>query len=162
MKKSNKQIINTGNKKTCDNGSKYITALLIEPRKKPQLIELKNCYEERKKIVGGWLCCTLPYEFLEDEVEFILNDNGKIDGLPKNRSLRYECGTAYDVIAGTFLICGTAYNEGKDGFVSLSPHLIDKYMKRFAEPEYFNNNKYDLTMRVITFDELPFMTPRKR
>ena len=48
----------------------------------------------------------------EDEVAIILNESGKINGLPLNRALG-----DYDVIAGTFFVCG--YNE--ENFVGLTP-----------------------------------------
>ena len=39
----------------------------------------------------------------------------------------------YDIIAGTFLICGL----GEEDFKSLSPELVDKYLEKFADPEVF-------------------------
>lgn len=61
----------------------------------------------------------------------VANDEGKLLGLPFNRGLRDEDGNLYDVLCGTFFLCGVA----EDNFVSLSPEQIERYTKQFAVPE---------------------------
>ncbi len=63
----------------------------------------------------------------------ICNDEGKILGMPLNRALRDESGEIYDILAGTFFICGLS----EDNFASLSPKLMEKYKEKFARPEIF-------------------------
>jgi hypothetical protein len=53
--------------------------------------------------------------------------------MPLNRALWDENGEIYDILAGTFFICGL----GKDNFASLSPELMEKYKEQFARPEIF-------------------------
>ena len=72
------------------------------------------------------LCCS-PHK--------IVNDEGKLNGLPLNRALRDDDGHIYDVVAGSFLVVGLAESD----FTSLSPELMDKYEKLFHRPEAFIN-----------------------
>ena len=60
---------------------------------------------------------------------------GKLLGLPLNRALRDEDGEIYDVIAGTFFICGVPH-DGED-FTSLTDEQTAYWLKRFAKPEFF-------------------------
>ena len=69
----------------------------------------------------------------EDPVAIVYNDDGKLMGLPLNRTLRDESGEAYDVVAGTFLVVGL----GEEDFASLSPELTQKYEELFHQPETF-------------------------
>jgi hypothetical protein len=66
-----------------------------------------------------------PYD---DPVALVCNEEGKLTGLPLNRKIE-----DYDIIAGTFFICGLS----GDGFDSLSPDLMEKYKNKFAQPEQF-------------------------
>ena len=65
----------------------------------------------------------------------ICNDEGKLLSLPLNRALE-----DYDMIAGTFFICGV---KG-DAFVSLSDLLMIKYQKKFRYPELIGNSPMGL------------------
>ena len=62
-----------------------------------------------------------------DDVALICNEEGKLIGLPWNRSLFDEEGNLYDVIAGTFLVVGLT----EDDFGSLSDEQIEKYTEMF-------------------------------
>ena len=63
----------------------------------------------------------------------IVNDEGKLTGLPLNRALCDEAGQMYDVVAGDFLVVGLT----EDSFGSLSPELMKKYEAKFHQPELF-------------------------
>ena len=69
----------------------------------------------------------------EDPVAIVCNEEGKINGMPLNRALRDESGKVYDVLSGTFFICGLT----DDSFGSLSPEMMQKYEKFFHYPEVF-------------------------
>lgn len=70
------------------------------------------------------LCCS-PHK--------IVNEEGKLNGLPLNRALRDEDNDIYDIVAGPFLIVGL----GESNFTSLTPALMEKYKKLFHCPEAF-------------------------
>jgi hypothetical protein len=99
--------------------------LVIEPGKQPEEMEVKNELETMQDIVGGYIEAIYPFD---DPIALVCNEEGKIEGLPPNRMLYSKDGRAYDVIVGTFFVCGL----GKEDFVSLSQDLIDKYKKYFA------------------------------
>ena len=64
----------------------------------------------------------------------ICNEEGKLEGLEPNRALTDpENGQVYDIIFGSFFICGL----GEDDFISLSPELMKKYEQEFYYPELF-------------------------
>lgn len=66
----------------------------------------------------------------------ICHEEGKLLDLPLNRYLRLEdTGEIYDIIAGAFFLC--AAPPDSDRFESLSPEQIERYTKRFQDPEYF-------------------------
>ena len=74
----------------------------------------------------------MVYPF-EDSVGLIMNEEGKIEGLPLNRALRDDQGELYDIIAGDFLVVGLT----EDDFGSLTPEQMDKFEKLFHQPECF-------------------------
>ena len=77
----------------------------------------------------------------------IVNEEGKLNGLPLNRALRDEDNDIYDIVAGTFLVVGLGESE----FASLTPALMEKYEKLFRSPEAFLNLNGHLT--VISMPE---------
>ena len=106
-----------------------IKVLVIEPKKKPVVKEIRGTLESMQSIVGGYIEVVYPFD---DPVGIICNDEGKIIGLPLNRAL-YHDGEIYDAIAGTFIIAGL----WGDDFCSLPDDLLDKYMDKFFMPEQF-------------------------
>lgn len=97
--------------------------LIIEPFKPPRSADIDGRLSTLQKIVGGTIQAIYPYD---DPVALICNDEGKLLGLPLNRSIE-----DYDIIAGTFIICGL----GEDCFAPLSPELQQKYKEKFLCPE---------------------------
>lgn len=63
----------------------------------------------------------------------IVNDEGKLMGLPLNRALFDDDGHIYDIVSGNFLIVGL----GEENFTDLSPDLMEKYGEQFKYPEKF-------------------------
>lgn len=102
-----------------------MNVLIIEPGKVPCEAEIGNGLKAMQDIVGGYIEATYPYD---DPVALVCNEEGKLTGLPLNRKIE-----DYDIIAGTFFICGL--NE--DNFNSLPPDLMTKYKDKFAQPEQF-------------------------
>lgn len=96
-----------------------IKCLVIEPDKKPAVQVIDNTLEAKQEIVGG----LIQYIPLSDTAGMICNDEGKLIGLPANRIV------GDDVIAGTFLIVGSEWDN--ENFVSLSDEDIAKYSEEF-------------------------------
>lgn len=107
-----------------------LTVLLIEPEARPKEVTINSGLESLQKAVGGWIEAIYPFE---DPVALIVNEEGKLDGLPLNRALRHKDGEIYDIIAGNILVVGL----GEEDFTSLPPKLMNKYKEMFHQPEAF-------------------------
>lgn len=110
--------------------SESITVLLVQPESYPKEITMDTGLEALQAAVGGDIEVVYPFE---DPVGVVVNEEGKINGLPLNRALRDENGEIYDVIAGDFLVVGLT----EDDFGSLTPKQLQKYEKQFHQPEAF-------------------------
>ena len=76
--------------------------LLIPPGKRPVRKEICGSLKSMQEIGGGLI--QILYSF-QDPVALICHEEGKLLGLPLNRSMRDDCGQIYDAIAGTFFLC---------------------------------------------------------
>ena len=108
--------------------------LLVEPGKEPALKEIDGSLKSMQEIVGGTIQAIYPFE---EPVALICNDEGKLLGLPLNRALQDEEGRIYDIVAGTFFLCGAP--EDSDSFGSLTDGAMQAFKQRFAVPELFLN-----------------------
>ena len=107
--------------------------IIVEGGKKPYEAELEHDLESMRGCVGGDI--EAVYEPGGRDAALICNDEGKLLGLPLNRALRDEEGEIYDIIAGTFFICGAPPDS--ENFTSLTDEQVDYWMERFAKPEFF-------------------------
>ena len=107
-----------------------MNVLVVEPGKSPHEAEIGEKLEAMQKVVGGMIEAVYPYE---DLVALVVNEEGKLEGMPLNRALRDGNGQIYDIMSGTFFICGLS----EDNFASLTPALMEKYKEKFAQPEIF-------------------------
>ena len=108
--------------------------LIVDPGKTPYAKEITNTLEEMQKIVGGYIQAIYPFP---EEIALICNEEGKLLGLPMNRALRDEAGKIYDVISGAFFLCAAPADS--DNFTGLTEEQIEKYTRRFRQPEMFLN-----------------------
>lgn len=106
-----------------------IKVVLVRPGKVSSIEEIDSSLRGMQRIVGGTIQAIYPFE---DNVALVCNDDGKLLGLEPNRALIYD-RRAYDIIAGTFFICGIA----GESFASLTPAQLTKYQTMFAEPHRF-------------------------
>ena len=105
--------------------------LIVEPELRPEVREIDNSLKAMQEIVGGYIQAV----HLDDSVVLVCNEEGKfLDVLP-NRGLRDESGQMYDIVFGTFFLCGAP--PGSDHFTSLTPEQITRYWERFYTPEMF-------------------------
>ena len=106
--------------------------LVVEPEKEPYEMEINTGLEAMQQIVGGDIQAVYPYD---EPVALVCHEEGKVLGLPLNRALYDDRGEMYDIMAGTFFVCGV----GADNFASLSPEDMAKFKERFRDPEVFVN-----------------------
>ena len=99
--------------------------LIVEPEKAPRMASITGDLNSLQQVVGGYIEAVYPYD---DPVAIVCHEEGKLIGLPLNRKLE-----DYDIIAGTFIVCGL----GEEDFDSLTPELAKKYREKFADPEIF-------------------------
>lgn len=107
-----------------------MTVLLVEPEKHPQAVEIGSDLKSLQNAVGGMIETVYPFE---ENVGLIVNEEGKLNGLPLNRALKDENGEVLDVMAGTFLVTGFS----EEGFCSLTKEQTEKFQQEFYQPEAF-------------------------
>ena len=110
--------------------SEMIRVLLVEPMEKPRLVTVPHTLENLQKLVDGYIQAVFPFT---DPVCVVCDDDGIANGKAPNRLLMDENGTPYDILKGTFFICGL----GTEDFCSISDELAEKYTERFRWPEMF-------------------------
>ena len=106
--------------------------LLIEPGKPPRQAIIPQTLEAMQKAVGGLIQAVYPFD---DPVALICNEEAKLEGLPLNRALRDENGNIYDIIAGTFFLCGAPPDS--EDFTSLTDEQLAHYSNRFRFIEFY-------------------------
>ncbi len=107
--------------------------LVVEPERRPEPREISGSLEEMQHIVGGLIQPIYPFE--DDFVTLVCHDEGKLLNLPANRGLRDETGQIYDILFGTFFLCGAP--PDCEHFTSLTPEQEERYRKLFYTPEMF-------------------------
>ena len=107
-----------------------IRVLLVEPGKQPRLVTVEHTLENLQALVGGYIEAVYPWD---DPVGVICDEDGIANGKEPNRLLADEDGNPYDVLKGTFFICGL----GGEDFCSISDEMAEKYAERFHWPEMF-------------------------
>lgn len=113
-----------------NNMSEKMKVLVVEPMQEPYIKEIDAGLKSLQKEVDGNIQAVYPFE---EEAAIVCNEEGKINGLELNRALYDEDGKMYDILAGTFLVCGLT----GDNFGSLPDDLINKFSEHFKQPETF-------------------------
>ena len=106
--------------------------VIVEPEKKPRVQSIEDSLASMQEIVGGTIQAVYPFD---EPVALICNDEGKLLGLPLNRALRDSDGRVYDIVAGTFFLCGATASS--DRFDSLTEEQVQHFLKRFSASEQF-------------------------
>ena len=107
--------------------------LVVEPERRPEPKEIDGSLEVMQGIVGGLIQPVYPFE--DSAVALVCNDEGKLMNLPANRGLRDKNGQIYDIIFGTFFLCGAPADS--DHFTSLTSEQEKRYQEWFHTPEMF-------------------------
>lgn len=104
-----------------------MTVVLVEPGRPARIERMRGELRDMQKLVGGSIETVHPFD---DNTVLICNEEGKLEGLPPNRTINK------DVIAGTFFIC--AETPAGDDFTSLDRKQLKEYLQKFQEPETFD------------------------
>ena len=108
---------------------------MVEVGRKAYEMELENSLGSMQCAVGGLIQAV--YKPGGRDAALICNDEGKLLELPLNRALRDKDGEIYDVIAGSFFVCGAPPDS--ESFASLKDEQVAYWLRRFAKPEFFVN-----------------------
>ena len=108
--------------------------LMIEPGKAPRRLELSHSLGAMQEAVGGLIQILYPFD---EPVALVCNEEGKLLNLALNRALRDEEGRIYDIVSGTFFLCGAPADS--HSLASLTEEQICRYEQSFARPELFLN-----------------------
>ena len=107
-----------------------IRVILLEPKKKAREGFIDDSLEAMQKTVGG---CIERLSLGSDGAVLVCNEEGKINHLEMNRSIRDKYGNIIDIIHGTCFVCSC----GDEDFDGLNDEMFEKYMKIFGLPEMF-------------------------
>ena len=99
--------------------------LIVEPGKYPREADIEHTLEAEQAVVGGTIEAVYPWK---DNACIVCNDNGIAENLPLNRML-----SDYDIIHGTFFVCGLTSND----FTDLTPQQMKRYEELYHDPQLF-------------------------
>ena len=119
---------------------KFIEVVKVSPQKPAEIVKIENTLEGLQKAVSieapyiGLIEIIQPDNEEDWQICLLCNEEGKILNLPPNRRV------------GDDIICGTFYITSQDRFgnlASLNEEQKQKYLKRFAEPEFIDPAELD-------------------
>ena len=119
---------------------KFIEVVKVSPQKPAEIVKIENTLEGLQKAVSieapyiGLIEIIQPDNEEDWQICLLCNEEGKILNLPPNRRI------------GNDIICGTFYITSQDRFgnlASLNETPKEKYLKRFAEPEFIDPAELD-------------------
>ena len=130
-----------------------IKVVLIRPMEEAKIVEIDSGLKSMQETVGGLIECIQPFE--ETDIAIICNEEGKINGLDLNRSLKDEDGKIVDIIAGDFFICAARSDE--ENFAGLTEGEAQKYCEKFKSPEMFFKSISGINAIRVSEREAPEM-----
>ena len=95
-------------------------------------------------MVGGRI--QVVYAF-DDDAVIICNDEGKLEGLARNRALTDSDGSIYDVIVGNFFVISAP--EDSDDFASLTEKQVEFYLEKYSSIHLFDVGQGKLSVTSI-------------
>ena len=107
-----------------------IKVIVLEPMKEAYVRVIGNDLRSMQDVVDGKIEVIFPFE---NGVGLIVNEEGKINGLPLNRAIFNSEGKIIDIIAGTAFLCDCSGEE----MLGLSDENIKTCLERFRFPEMF-------------------------
>ena len=113
------------------NIQRKLNVLLVKPCELPKEITINNTLKDKQNCVEGLI--EYYRSSLYEDVIFICNEEGKINGMEPNRDVKH------DILFGPFLIVGDDYENGS--FKSLTEKQILENKIRFDENSIFRTRK---------------------
>lgn len=101
----------------------------VEPGR---FIEIDNTLKEKQALVKG----LIEVVSLTNEIDLIVNEEGKIHKLPYNRAL-VDGGVVYDILVGNIIVCRFD-DEGNFASIRKSDEAV---IKRFCKPVFHIDNR---------------------
>lgn len=77
--------------------------LIVAPGKLARVDDIENNLETLQRIVGGYIETVHPFR---ENIALIVNEDGKLWGLPECRTLVSRASGRIDTLVGTFIIAG--------------------------------------------------------
>lgn len=96
----------------------------VKRGEEPQLVEIDGSLQSMQDAVDGYIEVIYPFD---DPVGVVINEEGKIIGLPVSRFLYWQASEYVDAICGNFFICGL----GEEDLTDIPDDLAEKYMTMF-------------------------------
>lgn len=121
-----------------------MTVLLVEPGKYPQVKTVPHTLKELQSLVGG--LTEVVYLWPNRNACLVCNEESKLLGMPLNRAIP----EIEDAIAGNFFICGLCQTEEGGDFCSLTQEQLEKFQKKYHNPELFQPTPFGLMVRRCT------------
>lgn len=126
--------------------NEMMKVILLEPGKLARVTEIKPNLSDMQAVVKGDI---EPAYFFDDPVCLVVNEEGKINGMPLNRGVYDDEKNLVDIIAGPAFLC----RDAGDHFASLTDAQIKKYSTKFKYPEEFF--RVNGAIKGIPFDPEP-------
>lgn len=122
-----------------------IKVVICEVDKEARVTTIKNDLKTLQDFVGGYI----EVLNIDDGIDLVCNEEGKIPPLPANRGVKNQDGQIVEVICGNFLFVST---DSDGEFISLTDEQILHVMKHYRFPEEFfidNDNKLCVKIKVV-------------
>jgi hypothetical protein len=103
-----------------------LRAVIVKPGRPAYEAEIKDSLHAFQQAVHGNIEVFCPFE---DNAVIICNEEGKIYGLPFNRTVHGE------PMVGNLVIVG---DDGEGNFCSLTDEQIQRYLAEFQSPKFTN------------------------
>lgn len=100
--------------------------LVIEPGYHPCIVNIDGSLKSMQETVGGYIQAIYPFD---DPIALVCDEEGLFKNTKWNRRITQDCA-----IKGAFFLCGL----DEEDFTDMPDALIDKYTRRFYEPEEFD------------------------
>jgi len=104
--------------------------IAIRVGKEPVVEDIEKGLAALQKFVGGNIEGLAPVH--DDDgggIGLIFHDEGKLEGLPMNRALRFEDGRIYDIVCGKFLV--SRFNDEGES-CDVTDEDVAKYCGEFS------------------------------
>lgn len=104
-----------------------IKVIIVEPKKEPYMKEIYNTLRDKQEIVGGLIQCVSSFFSSKTNYDFIVNEEGKMEDLPKNRII----WDGSEIIRGNMIVAKV--DDSICDYVSLSDEEINYLISKIKK-----------------------------